>query len=43
VEVVKVHADYASVLLEDGVTVRALTDYLGHVDPGFTLRVYTRI
>jgi hypothetical protein len=33
VEVVKVHADYASVLLEDGGTVRALADYLGHVDP----------
>ena len=34
---------YASVLLEDGVTVRALADYLGHVDPGFTLRVYAHL
>ncbi len=34
---------YASVLLEDGVSVRALADYLGHADPGFTLRVYTHL
>jgi integrase len=34
---------YASVLLEDGVTVRTLADYLGHVDPGFTLRVYAHL
>jgi excisionase family DNA binding protein len=26
-----------------GVTVRALADYLGHVDPGFTLRVYAHL
>lgn len=34
---------YASVLLEAGVSVRALADYLGHADPGFTLRVYTHL
>ena len=32
---------YASVLREGGVSVRALADYLGPADPGFTLRVYT--
>jgi integrase len=31
---------YASVLLEGGVSIRALADYLGHSDPGFTLRTY---
>jgi integrase len=30
---------YASLLLADGVDVRALAEYLGHSDPGFTLRV----
>jgi integrase len=34
---------YASVLLEAGVSIRALADYLGHADPGFTLRVYTHL
>jgi integrase len=34
---------YASSLLEDGVSVRALADYLGHADPAFTLRVYTHL
>jgi integrase len=34
--------NYAS-SIEDGVTVRALADYLGHVDPGFTLRVYAHL
>lgn len=34
---------YASVLLEAGESVRALADYLGHSDPGFTLRVYTHL
>ena len=32
---------YASVLLDAGESIRALADYLGHADPGFTLRVYT--
>ena len=31
---------YASSLLQQGVNVRAVSEYLGHTDPGFTLRVY---
>lgn len=31
---------YASSLLQQGVNIRAVSDYLGHTDPGFTLRVY---
>lgn len=34
---------YASVQLEAGTSVRALAEYLGHADPGFTLRVYTHL
>lgn len=34
---------YASVLLDAGVSVRALAEYLGHADPGFTLRVYSHL
>lgn len=34
---------YASVLLSGGVSIRALADYLGHADPGFTLRVYSHL
>lgn len=34
---------YASVQLEAGTSVRALADYLGHSDPGFTLRTYTHL
>jgi integrase len=34
---------YASVLLDAGESIRALSTYLGHSDPGFTLRVYTRL
>ncbi|MGH8907275.1 MAG: tyrosine-type recombinase/integrase [Egibacteraceae bacterium] len=34
---------YASVLLDAGENIRALADYLGHADPGFTLRVYTHL
>lgn len=33
----------ASVLLDAGESVRALASYLGHADPGFTLRVYTHL
>ncbi|MFE3402110.1 tyrosine-type recombinase/integrase [Streptomyces anulatus] len=33
---------YASVLLDAGENIRALSEYLGHSDPGFTLRTYTR-
>lgn len=34
---------FASVVLSDGVDIRALADYLGHSDPGFTLRTYTHL
>ncbi|SNR97168.1 Site-specific recombinase XerD, partial [Haloechinothrix alba] len=34
---------YASVLLDAGESVKALSQYLGHSDPGFTLRVYTHL
>ena len=34
---------FASVLLRDGLDIRALSEYLGHGDPGFTLRTYVHI
>jgi site-specific recombinase XerD len=34
---------FASVLLTGGVDIRALAEYLGHTDPGFTLRTYTHL
>lgn len=34
---------YASALLESGVSIRAVCDYLGHADPGFTLRIYAHL
>jgi integrase len=34
---------YASVLLDAGESIKALSAYLGHADPGFTLRVYTHL
>lgn len=34
---------YASVLLDAGESIRAVSEYLGHSDPGFTLRVYTHL
>jgi integrase len=34
---------YASVMLADGVDIRSLAEYLGHDDPGFTLRTYTHL
>lgn len=34
---------FASVLLEQGVDIRALAEFLGHADPGFTLRTYTHL
>jgi integrase len=34
---------YASVLLDAGENVKALSTYLGLSDPGFTLRVYTHL
>jgi integrase len=32
---------YASTLLDAGESIKALSEYLGHADPGFTLRTYT--
>jgi integrase len=34
---------YASVLLDAGENIKALSAYLGHSDPGFTLRTYTHL
>ncbi|MFB6579326.1 tyrosine-type recombinase/integrase [Streptomyces sp. NPDC056402] len=34
---------YASVLLDAGENIKALSTYLGHSDPGFTLKVYTHL
>jgi integrase len=34
---------YASVLLDGGESVKAVSEYLGHHDAGFTLRTYTHL
>ncbi|MFB6628915.1 tyrosine-type recombinase/integrase [Streptomyces sp. NPDC056362] len=34
---------YASVLLDAGESIRAVSEYLGHSDPGLTLRVYAHL
>ncbi|MFC9283501.1 tyrosine-type recombinase/integrase [Streptomyces collinus] len=34
---------YASVLLDAGESIKALSEYLGHADPAFTLRTYTHL
>jgi integrase len=34
---------YASVLLDGGENIKVLSTYLGHSDPGFTLRTYTHL
>ena len=34
---------YASVLLDAGESIKALAEYLGHSDPGLTLRVYAHL
>jgi integrase len=34
---------YASVALASGVSVKELAEYLGHHDPGYTLRIYTHL
>lgn len=34
---------YASTLPAQGVSIKELATYLGHSDPGFTLRVYTHL
>jgi integrase len=33
----------ASVLLDAGESIKAVSEYLGHSDPGFTLRTYTHL
>jgi integrase len=34
---------YASTALHEGETIKAVSEYLGHADPGFTLRTYTHL
>ncbi len=34
---------YASTLLDGGESIKAVSEYLGHSDPGFTLRTYTHL
>ena len=34
---------YASVLLDAGESIKAVSEYLGHTDAGFTLRTYTHL
>jgi len=34
---------YAGVQLDGGTSIKALAEYLGHSDPGFTLRTYTHL
>jgi integrase len=34
---------YASTLLPGGVAIKEVAEYLGHTDPGFTLRTYTHL
>ncbi len=34
---------YASTLLDAGESIKALSEHLGHADPGFTLRTYTHL
>ncbi len=34
---------YPSVLLDAGESIKAVSEYLGHSDPGLTLRVYAHL
>lgn len=34
---------YASALIDAGESVKAVAEYLGHADPGFTLRAYAHL
>ncbi|WP_435884061.1 tyrosine-type recombinase/integrase [Streptomyces mirabilis] len=34
---------YASVLLDTGESIKAVSEYLGHSDPAMTLRVYAHL
>ena len=38
-----VQITFASVLIDAGESVKAVAEYLGHSDPGFTLRVYAHL
>lgn len=42
-EIFELAVDYASVLLDSGENIKVLAEYLGHSDPGFTLRTYTHL
>jgi hypothetical protein len=35
--------DFYASLLDGGESIKALSEYLGHADPGFTLRTYTHL
>lgn len=39
----RVRHHYASVLLDAGESIKAVSEYLGHADAGFTLRTYTHL
>jgi hypothetical protein len=34
---------YQALLLDGGLSIRAVSEYLGHHDPGFTLRTYAHL
>ncbi|MFF4471762.1 tyrosine-type recombinase/integrase [Streptomyces sp. NPDC001599] len=34
---------YASALLDAGANIKAVSEYMGHADPGMTLRVYAHL
>ena len=34
---------YATTALHEGETIKAVSEYLAHADPGFTLRTYTHL
>lgn len=34
---------YASALLDAGENIKAVSEYMGHADPGLTLRVYAHL
>ena len=34
---------YAGTALHEGEAIKAMSEYLGHADPGFTLRTYTHL
>ncbi|WP_208630629.1 tyrosine-type recombinase/integrase [Amycolatopsis kentuckyensis] len=34
---------FASTMLANGVSIKEVAEYLGHHDPGYTLRIYTHL